>query len=1293
MVDTAAKPSVPNPYVGPVPFLEGQKLYGRVHETDALYNLLISKRIVLLFSPSGAGKTSLIQAALLPRLRSRLNPLPIIRLDRAPNVEDRQANRYVLSTIHSIESRFPQLEKIKHEQMPSQTFGEYLSQRLAVSRGNESAKLPLIILDQFEELFTLNRFDWKEKEDFLRQLGQALGGAAAPNGDQEAVDEKVNTPPTWALLSMREDYVAELEPFLDLFPTGLAYRYRLEPLEKNKALEAVRGPAGVYFQEDAAELLVDNLSKLRAQTPTGEEKWEEGRFVEPVHLQVVCQRLWDKVVKDKERPITLDDVASSKQEDEVDAALSAYYDLAVEYATHETGVRQRDLRDWIQHELITRTKIRTKTLREPAAMRNLDAAVKLLVKGHVLRVDVTGDREWIELSHDRLINPVLKSNEEWRCEHLALMQKQARLWAEAGKSRRELLFFGVELDEAERFAAQHPEELSRDEEEFLQESRIERKRVVDDLHKKSQIEHQNEQLRKHRVILGVISAVMIVLTVLCGYLAVDNHLKKTTIENTNIELEKTTQDLRSSLQNERQLQEGLKIANSNLENYLTSSQMLQAVAMAREGRGLDALGVLLQAKKAIEERKPDDLRAKFELSLMEILGKVPPVTLDVGRHSHIVRAVQFSADGKLLFSGGWDEKLKIWPLEPKKKEFVIGAHGSNIYSLAYHDTTQVLASCDEEGLVIIWRVLDGQLQKLSQLTADQSGHKKQVADADFNSDGTLLATASWDKLIVLWNVSDPVKPIKIAAFGNSFHQAPIYRIGFIEAGKHAGKLISADFNGNVGLWSMPKTSNAVLKQPDVALTTKSVVENEVPIFSMAVSPDGRWLAVGDFDGDVLIWDLETPGAKISGKRLKPNLSHKDKVFGMAFSPSGRTLVTVGSDEVLLKWDFPSAPKDVADLEKNIRVRKVEGWGEKLYCVSFHPKRDCTVAVGGGKSVRIADLDLLNPLATDLGALDRFAPSWRAAAMTPDSTLLAAMTSDQHRIYFWRNSTEGYQPVEILTIGSPSSFAGLSIHPNGRSIATLTCEGELTLWQLPETGSPSPAVLRKATPHSGRCPTASLTFSNDGKMLADAMGMKLDLWTDVGSGHWQNIELAMFDKTIQSVSFSAKDDLLAAAGEFEKIIVWEIADGKANPAHFETRELLQESVQVLAFSPDGQTLVSGSNDAVVREWKLPGLYKVEESALHKRAVTSLKFGVRGNLPFLISADREGQLVACAGGVRDEQCVHIGRVQGTSDNCLAAGADLNHLVVAGDRLWFWDLSPEAMIEVAERFAAKKQGQSAW
>ena len=61
----------PNPYPGPRSFQQGERLYGRERETAELLDLLIAERIVLLYSPSGAGKTSLVQAALIPELTAR----------------------------------------------------------------------------------------------------------------------------------------------------------------------------------------------------------------------------------------------------------------------------------------------------------------------------------------------------------------------------------------------------------------------------------------------------------------------------------------------------------------------------------------------------------------------------------------------------------------------------------------------------------------------------------------------------------------------------------------------------------------------------------------------------------------------------------------------------------------------------------------------------------------------------------------------------------------------------------------------------------------------------------------------------------------------------------------------------------------------------------------------------------------------------------------------------------------------------------------------------------------------
>ena len=74
----------PNPYVGPRAFQTGEVLYGRDGDILNLYYLLLAERVVLLFSPSGAGKSSLIQAGLIPRLKEKFSFIPIIRVNQEP---------------------------------------------------------------------------------------------------------------------------------------------------------------------------------------------------------------------------------------------------------------------------------------------------------------------------------------------------------------------------------------------------------------------------------------------------------------------------------------------------------------------------------------------------------------------------------------------------------------------------------------------------------------------------------------------------------------------------------------------------------------------------------------------------------------------------------------------------------------------------------------------------------------------------------------------------------------------------------------------------------------------------------------------------------------------------------------------------------------------------------------------------------------------------------------------------------------------------------------------------------
>src|SRR4249920_930413 len=104
---TGTPQRVDNPYVGPASFPPDKPLYGRDREKADLLDLLIAKRIVLLYSPSGAGKTSLIQAALIPDLKkAAFDVLPVIRLNHAPDPAPgvpRAGNRYLNSVLVSLE--------------------------------------------------------------------------------------------------------------------------------------------------------------------------------------------------------------------------------------------------------------------------------------------------------------------------------------------------------------------------------------------------------------------------------------------------------------------------------------------------------------------------------------------------------------------------------------------------------------------------------------------------------------------------------------------------------------------------------------------------------------------------------------------------------------------------------------------------------------------------------------------------------------------------------------------------------------------------------------------------------------------------------------------------------------------------------------------------------------------------------------------------------------------------------------------------------------------------------------
>src|SRR5512143_1428656 len=254
MVATVTEPVVrTNPYVGPRSFQTGEHLYGRTREGAELVDLLIADRIVLLHSPSGAGKSSLINAVVIPQMQTEgfiVLPTTRVNTEPLPGTEGVAGfNRYANSVIRSLEDSIPEEDQSTPDVLASVTLSEYIQDYRR--RASEHIKdfdpkaALLIILDQFEEVIRINATDQEAKHAFFAQLGEMLR------------DRTI-----WALIAIREDYLAAIEPYSRPIPNRLSTTYRLDFLDARSAIEAIKGPAkdsGVVFDDDAAAQLVENL--------------------------------------------------------------------------------------------------------------------------------------------------------------------------------------------------------------------------------------------------------------------------------------------------------------------------------------------------------------------------------------------------------------------------------------------------------------------------------------------------------------------------------------------------------------------------------------------------------------------------------------------------------------------------------------------------------------------------------------------------------------------------------------------------------------------------------------------------------------------------------------------------------------------------------------------------------------------------------------------------------------------------------------------------------------------------
>lgn len=464
-----------NPYVGPRTFTEaeGRYFFGREREARDLTARIVSERLLLFYAQSGAGKSSLLNARVIPRLRDEegFQVLPVGRVSgELPAGVAQVDNIYAFNLMASLDQGGGPPQRLAQAtlsgflaRLARETAVDAAGQRAArwVYKPERSAAPSataagqpvggprfVLVIDQFEEIITSHGERWQEREAFFRQLNQAL----------------LDDPTLWVVLSLREDYVAALDPYAELLANRLRARFYMERMGVAAALEAVRRPAelaGRPFAPGVAERLVDNLRQVRVP---GQRGTVADQYVEPVQLQVVCYQLWEHLRGRPPGAITAADLAEAG---DVDLSLAAFYEAAIAsvLSQRDLGVTEQQVRTWFSTRLITENGTRSILLRNEQQGRTAglpNAAVDLLARQFLLRTELRGGETWVELVHDRFLEPILRAN---RARQTALAL-DAEAWLTAGRDAA-LLYDGQKLRDGLRQVERRPEEHNELEREFL----------------------------------------------------------------------------------------------------------------------------------------------------------------------------------------------------------------------------------------------------------------------------------------------------------------------------------------------------------------------------------------------------------------------------------------------------------------------------------------------------------------------------------------------------------------------------------------------------------------------------------------------------------------------------------------------------------------------------------------------------------------------------------------------------------------------------------------------------------
>ncbi len=1142
-----------SPIAGSAPFKglqffdvdDSELFFGRETLTAKLMNRLQDANFLsVIVGASGSGKSSLVRAGLVPTLKKgnanwQVHILtPTAHPLEALAIELTQASESVTAaaTLMDDLSKDP---RSLHFFLSRQT-----QTRQDQTRDSSLPRHTVLVIDQFEELFTLCRDEF-EREAFIDNLLAALTPSPPtplPMGEGRRGEGNLTL-----IITLRADFYAHLAQYPELRDAVAQQQEYIGPMTTEDLHRAIEEPAqrGHWeFEPGLVDLILRDVGDEPGALPllshalletwkrraghrltlkgyadaggvhgaiahTAESVYQNLSLSEQTIVRNILLRLTEfgEGTEDTRRRATLDELWSHAEDaDQVRAVLNKLADA------------------------------RLVTLSEDSAEVAHEALIREWPK---LREWLSQDREGIILHRN-----LTEATHEWE-----LLER------DAGS-----VYRGARLAQANEWFVLNPSALNAQERMFLDESNMQtmneqqereaqRERELASAKELAETQRQSaSRLRLRNRVITSVGAIAIILAILAGLFGVQSNqnavnaqeqqqvafereLAGSAINNLSVDPERSIllalQAVNISTQNGQPV---LTEAQDALHRSIQTSRVLATLKGHTSGVWSVAVN---RAGTQLATISQDGTAKVWDAVTGQVLATLPTnLTENLGG-----TGVAFSADGKQLLTVSGDNSATLWDIATSQALFTLKGHTALVTSVAISPDGKLFATAGDDKSVKLWDADTG--KEMITLT----GHDGEALVLAFSTDGKrIYAGSDGDGYAIAWDVTTGEELFRFSG------QSIVFGVDAIAASPDGTRLATGEFDTTVRVWDSA-TGTLLL----------TLFGHSSQVVSVAFSADSKFLASASEDGSVRLWDAET------GKALLTLSGHTSGVLGAAFSPDGNKLYTSSRDGTVKIWDVsPTAGSDWLNLAGHTdRVWSVayRPDGKQLATLSFDGNIKIWDAVNGKELRTIA-------LPNSIGSTGYVTPG--GVSYSPDGKRLAYNDVNTTTII------DAESDAEILTLPPfKSGTVDVVFSRDGTQLAVASQDGTVGIYDS-NTGNrilefiASPAGIQR------------IAFNPTGKRIAVAAGDGINVWDATTgkqlltySGHGEGVRSS-------GITFSPDGKWIASSGNDGTIKVWDSETGA------EIFTLLGHTGSTFgtAFSANGQYLATSSVDRTVKVWKLP-----------------------------------------------------------------------------------------------------------